>query len=99
MADILQLNYAGLPMKKGDPYGGKPEFLPEGSPKVLSADPFKESPIVKGKKVQGWAARWLRIKADPLLYAQHMAKLKAGRARAMAVKRLKAMKKDPREQT
>ncbi len=96
----LQLNYAGLPIRKGESYGGRPENIDPDCPKVLGnrgAD-IKVKRI-DGRSISGWKARWAKLKADPILYAEHMAKMKAGQVRALAARRLKAMKKDPREQT
>lgn len=99
MSQFVELNWAGAPIRAGESYAGRPELTTPETPKVLGnrAADIKIK-RVDGRKISGWKARWAKLKSDPLLYAEHMAKLKAGQVRALAARRLKAMK-NPREKT
>ena len=41
---MIELNWAGQPIRENEPYGGRPENIPEGSPPVLG-EPVKIRPI------------------------------------------------------
>src|SRR5712691_11174492 len=94
MSEAVQLNWAGQPMLKSEPYGGRAEFLPDDAPAVLGV-PVKIRPIdARGRAVSGMRPeerakrqsemmkqRWTRNRPEMLLSViekARQANLKAG---------------------